>query len=281
MVSLPQQIEPVSRKLASPSAPVTKAAGLADEQRARGDIPGIETALPEGVERPGGDIGEIKRGAAHASHVDDASHHSRQLRLEPRMLSRLAEMGNAAAEKSLRQVGARRDSQAAIVAERPLSLFGHVHIIVCRIVDDAGDDLPFALQRDRDREHRDRVQEIGRRVERIDVPGVALVGSFDPPALLHDKAVARPRLREFLIERLFRALVGEADKIAGAFHRHLQFADLAEIALEAAAGLDRGAGHHGHQGRADHGVVPWRRKRAEVYGRRSRRGNLARWPREK
>ena len=72
------------------------------------------------------------------------------------------------------------------------------------------------------------------------MPGVTLVGALDPPALLHDEAVARTRLGEFGVKGLLGAIVGEADKIARPLHRHLQFADLAEIALQAPPGLDRG-----------------------------------------
>ena len=164
-------------------------------------------------------------------------------------------MGNAAAKDGLRQVAAPRHAQPAVAAKGSLALLGHVHVVVRRIVDNAGDDLPFALQRDRDCEQRDRVQEVRRRIERIDVPGVALIGPLDAPAFLQDEAIARARLGKLLVEALFRALVGKTDKVARSLHRHLQFADFAKIAFEPAASLDRSAGHHGHQSRADHGCL--------------------------
>ena len=80
------------------------------------------------------------------------------------------------------------------------------------------------------------------------MPGVTLVGSLDASALLQNEAIPGARLGEIVMEALLRALVGKTDKVARPFHRHLQFADFAEIAFEAATGLDRGAGHHGHQG---------------------------------
>ena len=91
--------------------------GFTNEKRAGSNIPRVQAALPEGVEPPGGDIRQIERRAAHPSHIHDSCHHSRQFRLEPRMLRRLAEVGNAAAEDGLRQVGARRDSEPPIVAD--------------------------------------------------------------------------------------------------------------------------------------------------------------------
>ena len=173
-----------------------EAAGLANQERARRDIPGIQAPLPERVEAAGGDISEIERGAAHPPHIDDSRHHGRELRLESRMLGRLAEMGNAAAEERLRQFGARGHAQAAIAAERPLPFFCDEHVVVRRIVDDAGYDLPLTLERNRNGEKRDRVQEVGCRIERIDMPSVTLVGAFDAPALLHHEAVAWARLGE-------------------------------------------------------------------------------------
>ena len=127
---------------------------------------------------------------------------------------------NSACDNSVRG----RDPQAAIAAERALSLLRHVHVVVGGIVDHAGDDLALALERDRDGEDRDGVQEVGRRVERVDMPGVALVGSLDPSAFLHHEAVARTRLGELFVKRLLRALVGETDEIARPLHRHLQLA---------------------------------------------------------
>ena len=56
------------------------AAGLADQQLAGGDVPGVEPALPEAVEPAGGDIGEVERDAAGAAHVDDAPSSPRRAR---------------------------------------------------------------------------------------------------------------------------------------------------------------------------------------------------------
>src|ERR1700733_8471768 len=99
------------------------------------------------------------------------------------------------------------------------------------------------------------MQEVGRRIERIDVPGVALIGPLDPSALLQDEAIARTRLGEFVAKGLLSALISQTDKVTRSLHRHLQFADLAEIAFEAAPRLNRSAGHYGHQSGSNHGNV--------------------------
>ena len=172
------------------------------------------------------------------------------------MGARLAQMRDAAADQGLRQFRARGDAQAAVVAPGALSLFRDIERVVGGIVDEARDDLAVALQRDRDREHRDRVQEIGGAVERIDVPGVGLVRALDTAALLHHEAVAGAGLGQFLEQDLFRALVGEADEIAGTLGRDLQVLEFAQIALEPAPGLDGGGCHDIHKGGADHSGGP-------------------------
>ena len=48
-----------------------RAPGLADQDRSRGDIPGIEAALVEGVDAPGGHIGQVHGGTASTPDVAD------------------------------------------------------------------------------------------------------------------------------------------------------------------------------------------------------------------
>ena len=51
-------------------------------------------------------------------------------------------------------------------------VLGDEHFVVGRIVDEPGHDRVLAFERDRDREVRDAVQEIGGAVERIDNPQI-------------------------------------------------------------------------------------------------------------
>src|SRR5579863_9241444 len=183
-----------------------ESSGLANQQGPGRNVPGLDAPLPEGVEPTRGHIGKIKRGAAHPPHIDDLGHDGGQLGFESRMLSSLAEMRNAAADQRLRKLAALRDPKATIVAEGALAFFSHVHFVGRGIVDHARDDLALALERDRNREHRYGVQKVGRRIERINMPGVSLVRALDPSALLHDEAIAWPRLGELLVKRFLRAL---------------------------------------------------------------------------
>ena len=88
---------------------------------------------------------------------------------------------NAGADQRVGQMAARRDAQAPVVDIGAGALLGPEHLVAQRLVDDAGDDLAVALERDRDREMRDAVQEIGGAVERIDDPAVMRVGALRLP----------------------------------------------------------------------------------------------------
>ena len=137
------------------------------------------------------------------------------------MLAALAEMRDAAADQRFRQLVAAGDAQTPVVEVGALSPLGDEHVVDGGIVDDTGDDLPLPHQGDRDAEDRDAVEKIGGAVERIDVPGVALVGALDRAALFHHEAVARPRLGQFLEDDLLGLLVGQGDEIAGTLDRNL------------------------------------------------------------
>src|SRR3984957_11167470 len=133
--------------------------------------------------------------------------------------------------------------QPLVVEEGALAAFGDIEVVIGRIVDQAGDDDAVALQADRNRKLRDAVQEIGGAVERIDDPGVALVGAFARAPFLADEAVTPPRLGEVVVQHLLGALVGQGDEIRRPLQRHLEIFHLAEVTLEAAAGAARGFDH--------------------------------------
>ena len=144
------------------------------------------------------------------------------------------------------------DADALIVEEGALAAFGDEQIVIGGIIDQAGDDRAAALERDRDREVRNAVQEIGRAVERVDDPAMGLVAAFVRAAFLAEEAVIGPRLGELFAHDLLGALVGRGDEIARALERDLQLLDLAEIALEAAAGAVRRFDHDVEDGGMKH-----------------------------
>ena len=148
----------------------------------------------------------------------------------------------------------RGDADALVVEERALAAFGDEQLVVRRIVGHAGDDRAVAFERDGDGEMRDAVQEIGGAVERIDDPAVGLVGAVADAAFLAEEAVIRPRLGKFLAHDFLGAAVGGGDEVARPLDRDLEVLDLAEVALEAAAGAVRGLDHDVEDGGVEHGA---------------------------
>ena len=122
------------------------------------------------------------------------------------------------------EVAARGHAQPPVVLVGALPFLGDKHVAVRRIMDETSDDLAFARKSDRDREYWQAVQEIGGSVERIDEPGVALVGAFDlgrfPPSRTHSRAA--PSLNSSW--RIFSALRSAAEtKSPGPFTETCRF----------------------------------------------------------
>src|SRR6185437_667788 len=89
------------------------ASGLAHEQDSRRDIPRCEAALPESVEPPGRDIGQVQSGRTETPHARAFAHGRRKLGEESRVIT-LRLPGNARAENALVQFLARRHAQALV-----------------------------------------------------------------------------------------------------------------------------------------------------------------------
>ena len=162
--------------------------------------------------------------------------------------------GKSARNDRLSKPLSRGNANALIVEERAFALLGNEHLLVRRIVDQAGDHGAFALERNRDGEVRDAVQEIGGAIERIDDPRMRLVGAFAAAAFLTEKAVARPCLHQLCVEGFFGATVGGRHEIGRALQRDLQFFQFAEVAFDRARGLARGGDHDIEQGGMLHGA---------------------------
>src|SRR6266702_196735 len=226
-------------------------ARLAHHDQAGGDVPGLEVAFPIAIEAAGGDEGEVEGGGAEAAEAGDAVLDRGHLAAEFFVVA-AADMGQATGHHAFAELAAAGHPQALVVEEGALAALGDVELVIGGVVDHARDDRALARQPDRDRKLRDAVQEVGGAVERIDDPGVALVAALAHAAFLADEAVTGPRLGEILVEDLFGALVGERDEIRRPLQRDLQMLDLAEIALEAAAGAARRLDHDVDSGGIQH-----------------------------
>src|SRR5262249_8749719 len=149
----------------------------------------------------------------------------------------------AAGDDGIREPLSRGDADALVIEERTLAALGDKHLVIGRIVDEAGDHGAIALERDRDGEMRNGMEEIGGAVERIDNPAMGLVGALMRAALFAKKAIIGARFRKFLAHNRLGAAVGGGHKIARALQRNLELFNLAEVALEATAGAMRRLDH--------------------------------------
>lgn len=226
-------------------------ARLAYQEQAGGHVPGLDVALPVDVGPAAGHRREVEGGRAGLAHAAGHRHHGGEL-LEQARMAAAAEIGRAVERQAVGEVLPAGDPQALVVEEGALAALREIELVLDRLVDHRGDDRALALEADRDAEMRHAVQEVGGTVEGVDVPGMGLVLALDDPALLHDQAVARPRLHQRLAQGRLGLAVGRGDEVARAFSRDLQVLDLAEIALEPARRLAHGIDHHGHQGGDDH-----------------------------
>src|SRR5581483_1782285 len=181
--------------------------GLAHQDQAGGDVPGRQVALPIAVEASGRDPGEIERGGAEAAQSRHLVLQHGDLLARQRKVA-AAVMWQAADDDRIDEPGAAGHAQAAVVEEGALAALGGEQLVIGGIVDEAGDDRVLALERDRDAEMRDAVQEIGGAVERVDDQAMRLVGAFVAAAFLAEKAVAGPRMAELLAQDFLGATIG-------------------------------------------------------------------------
>ena len=128
-----------------------------------------------------------------------------------------ADPRQAAGDDAFVELARAGDAQPLVVEEGALAALGDVKFVVGRIVDQARDHGALALQADRNRESRNAVQEVRGAVERIDDPGVALVGAFARTAFLADETVTRPRLGQVVVQHFLGAPVGHGDEIGRSF----------------------------------------------------------------
>ena len=162
----------------------------------------------------------------------------------------LAAKRQPGADHRLSKLATGRHSEPAIVKIGADALLGPEHLVPGRLVDQPGDDLAVALQRDRDGEMRDPVEEIGGAVQRVDNPAVMLVGTFRRAAFLEQQAVAGTRLGQLVAERPLGAQIRGGDELTRTLDRDLQLLDFAEIADQPARRFQRGIGHDVQNGRA-------------------------------
>ena len=190
MVSLPATMLALGEHGVTAVEVADKTAGLAHQKNPGGHVPGRQIALPEGVEAAGGDPGEIERGGAETAQAGEMILRGGDF-VPPEREVAAAVMRQPAGDDGVGEPLPRGDADAPVVEEGALAAFGDEQVVVRRIVGQRRDDGAVALERDRDGEVRNAVQEIGGAVERVDDPAMTLVGAGAGAAFLAEEAVVR------------------------------------------------------------------------------------------
>jgi hypothetical protein len=141
------------------------AAGLRDEQVARGRVPGRETDFPESVESTGRDICEVERRGARPAHARGRIHHAlerREVGLQPAAVLAVREPG--ADERAL-EPRALRHAQPPAVEQGAGAALRREQLAPQRVEHDGDLRAPAVAAGDRHGELREAVQEIRGAVE--------------------------------------------------------------------------------------------------------------------
>src|SRR5690606_25074477 len=158
-----------------------QAAGLAHDQAAGGDVPGLESDLEESVVAAAACVAKVERGGA------GPAHRGRALDQDPEQPQVVVEIVEAALRKAgtdqcLVEPRPVRYPDPAIVQEGATAAGRGEEFVAVRIVDQALGDHAALGERDRDRVLWHAMDEVGRAVERIDDPDV--LGLLDRRPLL-------------------------------------------------------------------------------------------------
>src|SRR4029078_11188342 len=224
-----------------------EAAGLPHEGQSRCYIPRPQRPFPIAVKPPRRYPGEIKRSGAKSPYPRHVLLHGADF-LSRQSDVAVSVVSDPACDDRLRKPRPCSDAKALLVEKRALALLGNEHFVGRRIVDQASDHAAVALERNRNCEVGDAMQEIGGAVERIADPHVALVGALAPAGFLSKKTISRPCLHELHVDGFFSATVGGRYEIGWSLQGDLQLFKFTKVAFDRARGLARGGNHDIEQG---------------------------------
>ena len=198
-----------------------EAARLAHQHDAGGDVPELEVLLPEAVEAAGGDPGEIERGRAEAADAGDLGRDRVEDLVEAAEIA-MRLVGDAGGDQRFGEVAAGGDAQPPLVEPGAPALFRPEALVGQRVVDQAVADLAPALaaglgllDRDRDGEMGDAVEEVGGAVDRIDDPARLGRIALDRAAFLEQQAPVRAGVAQLLDQVCSACLSAMETKSAG------------------------------------------------------------------
>ena len=155
------------------------AAGLADEEGAGGDVPGLEVILPVGVEAAGGEAGEVEGGGAGSADAADLGDDAVELEEVVGGGGR-AGVGEAGGDEGEAEGAGGGDVElfgfaeagagAGAVEEGAVVALGEEGLVAGGVVDDGDAGAVVVDEGDGDGEVGEAVGEVGGAVERVDDP---------------------------------------------------------------------------------------------------------------
>src|ERR1039457_4515003 len=188
----------------------TVPSGLGHQQRPGGQVPGIQAELPERVETPAGDIGEVQRSRTAPSYPVRA-HRQLVIEVDVHVLAALL-AGKSGGDQRIGQAPGRGHVNLAIVEIRARTFFSREHFLAQGIVDHPRDHLVAPCERQCHVESRVAVGKIRGAVQGIYEPAV-LRRAFPSAALLGHNGMVRIICQYPLYHQPFGGPVGFGHEI--------------------------------------------------------------------
>ena len=242
------------------------AAGFADNQAARSQVPSCETGLPECIEPSGGDVGEVERRGARPA---DAG----------RILNNLGKHGQvgrqvivdlptreARADKCAFQLLLSADANSPAVQLRPVATGCREEFLPNRIVDDSVFHAAVDLHADRYGKHREAMQVIRRAIEGVNDP--EMVGLALRTGFLGQDGVIGVVLEDAVDYCLLGRAIGVANVVVMPFLLDLELLEAGHFSNERRASATRR--HYGHIKQCVHETIPSFVKNMATIGRGGR-----------
>jgi hypothetical protein len=194
--------------------------------------------FPETVKTPSSDPSQIKRSGTKSTDTRNPLGELVQF-LEHLGMAGLALERNTSGQNAITQGLASGDPQALVIVEGPTASLSPIEVIGDWIIDNASNQAPFPFQRNRDRQMRNGVDEIGRAIDGVDNPAIGLVGAFDHAALFTQKAIAGARFAQLFKQDFFSLEISSGYKIGRALFCQLQIFNFTEISADGFASIAR------------------------------------------
>jgi len=198
-------------KIEGPSAHIrSEATGLANQENARGNVPGMQAKLPEHIQSPAGHIGQIERGSSGPAHPV-RQHRELIKEVDVHVLVASARGKAGGHQRVLHPVHLGYLNSRA-VQERPGAPLGREDLLAGRIGDHARDQFTRLLQSKRHIISRKPVGEVGGSIQGIHVPA-KFWRAVVSPALFGNDRMRRKVRAEPIHNQFLAGTVGGGDQV--------------------------------------------------------------------